>query len=108
MAFHGVMSWIWNERQDDRYQDHFILGSSFLGVAIGMLTGFDLQSVTLSILPGVTLAATLLSIAVHELFTSPKLGSNSVPDSANNMDEKSKVMRRAGLPNRPQYNGEKD
>jgi hypothetical protein len=68
IVFVLTLAWILHNRQEDKLQDHFLFGGGFIGVILGMLTGFDTQGIMLSMMPGAVLVAVILSIMLHEIW----------------------------------------
>jgi hypothetical protein len=73
MVFILTMAWIIHERREDKLQDHFLLGGGCFGAVLGIMTGYDVQGIMLSMMPAATLAGVILSAVLHEFFGKTKL-----------------------------------
>jgi len=65
IVFVLTLAWIIHDRQEDKFQDHFLFIGGFFGAFIGIMTGYDTQGIMLSILPATILAALVLSVVLH-------------------------------------------
>jgi hypothetical protein len=72
MVFILTMAWIIHQRREDKLQDHFLLSGGCFGAVLGIMAGYDIQGIMLSMMPATTLAAVILSAVFHEFWGKPK------------------------------------